>query len=195
VERKIILASASANRRTVMGALGIKFEAIAADIDEKAIRDENLAVRAEKIARAKAEKIMREYPEAIIISGDSFGAADGKVFEKPENLDEARQMLRDESGSQGNLYTAFCYIDQQNKIDYSTTVVTSYKLRKFSEEEIDGYVKKFPVLTWSGALFAGHEFGAGMVNQINGSLNAFVYGFPTELVVEYLKKSGIEVHP
>ena len=39
--------------------LEIKYEIIPADIDEKAIRDEDLTLRAEKIARGKAEEVAK----------------------------------------------------------------------------------------------------------------------------------------
>lgn len=193
--RKIILASGSKNRQDVMKALGVEFEAIPADIDEKLIRDEDFGIRAEKIARAKAEKIRSLYPEAIIIAGDSFGTGNGKVFEKPANKEEARQMLADESGIAGRHFAGFCYMDPEKKIDYSTVVVTEFEIRKLTEQEIEGYVGKFPVLNWCGALFAGHEYGASAIKSVNGSLNAIIYGFPTELVVEYLQRSGVEIRP
>ena len=40
MNRKIILASESANRRTVMDALNVLYEVVPADLDEKAIRDD-----------------------------------------------------------------------------------------------------------------------------------------------------------
>ena len=55
MNQKIILASGSKQRKLIMDALGIEYVVIPADIDEKAIRDEDLKSRAEKIARAKAE--------------------------------------------------------------------------------------------------------------------------------------------
>ena len=62
MNRKIILASESANRRSVLDALNVIYEALPARIDEKTIRDEDLAKRAEKLARAKAEKLAKKYP-------------------------------------------------------------------------------------------------------------------------------------
>ncbi len=176
-----------------MDSLEIQYIAIAANIDEKAIRDMNFSVRAEKIARAKAEKILSDYPEAIIIAGDSFPVNNGIAFEKPATIKEAKEMLKQESGGKATLFSGFCYIDKRNKIDFSTTITVDFTLRVFDEKEIEDYVKKFPVLTWSGALFAGHPYGASMIKEIHGPFSAFVYGFPTDLVIEYLQKSGITI--
>ena len=57
MKQQIILASGSKQRKIMMDALGISYIVIPADIDEKVIRDENLMLRAEKIARAKAEEV------------------------------------------------------------------------------------------------------------------------------------------
>lgn len=69
-----------------MDSLGVSYVVIPADINEKAIRDENLKIRAEKIARAKAEKVANEN-EGVIIAADTFVSCDGKVLEKPRLID------------------------------------------------------------------------------------------------------------
>lgn len=177
-----------------MDSLNIPYEIVPADIDEKAIRDEDLTVRAEKIARAKAENVAQEH-EGIVIAADSFASNNGKVFEKPQSIEEAKQMLRDESGGQGKLYAGLCYLDKENNIDFSTTSVVDFTLRTFSEEEIEALVKKFPVLTWSGALFPGETYCSGMIEKVNGSFTAYIYGLPVDMLIPLLQKSGIKPQP
>lgn len=195
MNRKIILASGSANRRTAMDALNVLYKSIPPEIDEKSISDKDHTRRTEKIARIKAEKILQKYPDAIIIAGDSYAVNNGKAFEKPASIEEAKEMLRQESGGSGKFYAGFCYIDKQNKIDFSTTVVVDFSLRIFSEKEVEKFVEKYPVLTWSGALSPANQYGITMIKSIKGSINAFIYGIPTELVIENLQKSGIEIQP
>lgn len=72
--QRIILASGSLNRKMLMDALNILYEIIPAEIDEKAIRDEDLSVRVEKIARAKAESVAYKH-QGIIIAADSFACS------------------------------------------------------------------------------------------------------------------------
>ncbi|MBU6447463.1 hypothetical protein KGQ24_01305, partial [Patescibacteria group bacterium] len=60
---------------------------------------------------------------------------------------------------------------------------------------MDMYVEKFPVTTWAGAFSPAYPYGQTMVAEINGSPTALTHGFPIELVVEYLRKSGFEIHP
>ena len=53
---KIILASQSPQRKLLMQALGIPFEVMPADIDEKGIIESDQKLRAKLIAKAKAEE-------------------------------------------------------------------------------------------------------------------------------------------
>lgn len=193
--QKIILASGSANRKMLMDALNISYEIIPADIDEKTIRDEDLALRAEKIARAKAESVAKKH-QGIIIAADSFAVHNGKVYEKPKTTEEAKQMLREESeNNNSKLYAGVCYLDKLNNIDYSTCVVVEFSTRKFSEEEIDKVVKKYPVLTWSGGFSPTTTYGLTTVSKVNGSLTGFTHGLPMDILIPLLKKSGIRISP
>jgi len=174
-----------------MDSLGIEYEIHHPNIDEKAIRDEDYTLRAKKIAQAKAAVVFEKFPDAIILAGDSFSVINRNVFEKPADLLEAKDMLLRESGGIGTVYSGFCYIDREQNIDFSTTVEVTYTLRTLSEEEIEKYIADFPVLTWSGALFPGNPQGASMIAEVHGSLNALIYGFPTEVVISCLRQSQV----
>ncbi len=193
--QRIILASSSKQRKILMDALNVPYEIIPADINEKTIRDGNSVVMVEKIARAKAEKVAFEN-DAIVIAADSFAIYKRKVFEKPKTIEEARQMLRDLSDAKDAVdYTGFCYIDRKNKIDYSKGLVINFSFRKLSDEEINGYVKKFPVLTWAGAFSPAYIYGLTILSEIKGSVTGLTHGLPMELLIPLLEKSGVKIKP
>lgn len=192
--QKVILASGSLQRKNLFSALNIPFEAIPADIDEKLIRDSDLKVQAEKIARAKAESVASNN-SGIIIAADTFVVLDKQVLEKPTDLEEAKKMLRMQSGKESIVYTGFCYLDNENKINFSTTSVIGIKMRVLSEQEIDSYVKNFPVKSWSAAFSPAYPYGASLVSEISGSFTGFTHGLPLDLVVPFLRKSGFDVRP
>lgn len=175
-----------------MDALGVPYIVIPADINEKEIRDENLELRAEKIARAKAEKVAEDQ-DGIIISADTFSACDGKVLEKPQSLDEAKEMLRLQADKECILYTGFCYIDKANKIDYSATAITKYVLRKLSDEEINKFVSNNPVTEWAAAFSPAYTYQLGFIKKIEGSLTGSTHGLPVELLIPCFEKSGVKI--
>lgn len=192
--KRVILASQSLSRKELFESLGIPFEVIPANIDEKSIRDQDLSIKAENIAREKAEKIHLA-EEGIIISADTFSFCKGQVFEKPNDLDEAYEMLKFLSGREAKNYTGFCYIDPFSSQNFSTTVVTSYKFRKLYDEEIKKYVKIFPVTQWAAAFALTFPYPLSFISEISGSLTGFSCGLPMELLIPSLKKSGFEPNP
>lgn len=189
---RIILASNSPSRKTLMDSLGISYEIIPADIDEKAIRNNNLRVQAEKIARGKAEFVAQKN-EGVIIAADTFGSVNGKVLEKPKNLEEAKEMLRLQSGKEGIMYTGFCYIDKKNNINFSDAAVIKYTFRDLSEEEITSFSESHPVTQWSAAFAPVDPYQMGFIREIKGSLTGLIYGLPAEFLIPCLEKSGVKL--
>ncbi len=189
--QKIILASGSQQRKILMEALKIPFEVIPSDIDEKNITATSQKERARLIALTKAQEVSKQNPEAIVISGDTFTFFNGKSYEKPENLEQAVQMLREQSNQQGLCYSGCAYLDPKNGIEFSTTVETTFIFRELSENEIKKYVENNPVLTWSAGFCPAYPEGINMVRAVAGSLSAFSHGLPMEVVIPLLEKSGI----
>lgn len=191
MEQKIILASQSKQRKLIMDALGIPYKIITADIDEKLIRDENLKIRAEKIARAKAKAVVKKN-RGIIIAADTFAVCEGKILEKPNNLEEAKEMLRLESNNKITVYTGFCYLDRNNNIDFSDTSISNLILRKMTNDEINNFVENNPVLQWSAAFSPLYLYQTTFIKYFEGSITG-VYGLPTEFLTECFRKSGINI--
>lgn len=192
---KVILASQSKSRKKLLSSLGISFRTMPAKIDEKAIRDTDLKKRAQKIANAKAEKIISIYPKAIVIACDTFSECGKYVLEKPKNTKEARKMLKILSGKKATNYTSFRYIDKENRIDFSKTVKVSYTFRTLYDNEIDEYVKNFPVTEWAAGFALVAPYMNTFISDVKGSLTGLSYGLPTELLIPLLKKSGFEPKP
>ena len=193
--RNIILASQSNARKEIFSSLGIPFTTIPAKIDEKAIRDTDFNIRAQKIADLKAKKVVALYPGDIIISCDTFSECEGKVLEKPRTVSEAKEMLKFLSGKNAINYTAFRYIDNQNDIDFRKTVEIGYTFRTLYPKEIEEYVEKFPVTEWAAGFALVFPYINTFISNVNGSLTGLSYGLPTELLIPLLKRSGFEPSP
>lgn len=192
MKQLIILASGSRQRRLIMDSLGIEYKIIPADIDEKAIRDESLILRAEKIARAKAEGVAK-HNKGIIIAVDTFASCNGEVLEKPKNLKEAKKMLKLERNNEVVVYSGFCYLDEENKINFSKTSVSKLHLRDLGDEEIKFFVKNNPVLQWSAAFSPMYLYQTTFIKYFEGSITG-TFGLPTDLLIDCFKKSGVEIN-
>jgi septum formation protein len=110
---KIVLASESPIRKRALDLLRLPYETCPSRIDEKAIRDDNPARLTEKLAEAKARKVAEQHPNAIIVAGDAVVSKNGKIYEKPRDEPEARQFLRELSGSELQFVTSLAVSTQQ----------------------------------------------------------------------------------
>ena len=192
--QKIILASKSKQRQALLSTIKVPFEIMPAEIDERAIRHEQPSKRAESIARAKAEKVAARH-KGIVIAADTFSEINGRILEKPRDLNEAREMLKLESGNHLKTHTGFCYIDRKNNINFSTAVTADFKFRELSDNEIEEYIKTSPVTTWAAAFSPAYTYAMTMIDTVHGSLTGFTHGLPMEVLIPLLRKSGFEVHP
>ncbi len=109
---RLVLASASASRRALLTGAGLGFEARPAAVDEAELK---LAAQAEGLpagdaalllAAAKAERVARRDPEALVIGCDQLLVCDGQWFDKPADMAGAAAHLQALSGRPHVLETA-----------------------------------------------------------------------------------------
>jgi septum formation protein len=93
--RKIILASASPRRRDLLAAMGLEFEATPSDFYEELDDSRTPEEVAMELGLGKAMVIARQHPDAIVIGSDCIVTINGRQLAKAENIDHARQMLKD----------------------------------------------------------------------------------------------------
>lgn len=188
MQRKIILASQSRQRFNLVKELPLEIDVIPADIDEQAILFENANDKAEKIALAKAEELLKTHPEAVIMAADTFVLCEDKILEKPKTLDEAREMLRFQSGKTLIALTGYAFVDGQNGQRKVGAEAVEVDFRQLSESEIEDYVKTEPVLTWSAAFSPAYDSGMALVKNIRGNFTAFSHGLPIDILVGFLRE-------
>ena len=108
----LILASSSPFRRMLMENAGLHFQAIAADIDERAIeapleRDgAGPDAVALVLAKAKAKEVSDRYAGSLVIGSDQTMSLGSQVFHKPRTMADAENHLRTLSGQTHRLNSA-----------------------------------------------------------------------------------------
>lgn len=92
---KVILGSSSLGRKQILAKAGLKFEVIAPDIDERAIRDGDPRILTQALAGAKAIAIAAKcgVEPAVIITADQVAVYRDEIREKPATKDEAIRWL------------------------------------------------------------------------------------------------------
>lgn len=185
--RKIILASQSKQRFNLLKAsLSLPIEVLPADIDEQAVPFIDQYDKAEKIALAKAQKVAKEVQNEIVIAADTFCYLQGRILEKPKNLDEAREMLNFQSGQEIEVLTGYAFLDTKYNLQKSGCETVLVKMRHLSQAEIEKYITSEPVLTWSAAFSPAYDSGMALIESIDGNLTAFSHGLPINLLMDFL---------
>ena len=185
---RIVLASQSASRRKALDILGLKYEVIPSQFDEKSLRHENPRELTKRLAEAKARVIGEKENDAIVIASDLVVAFHGKIHEKPKDLEEAREMLKGYSGDKLDIVAGIAVYNSKTKKMLSKSEKQTVRFRKLSDYEIDEYMSRYPVLKFSGAFEE-----EGSIRFCKEGRYPFFYGIPMESLIKLLRKAGVQV--
>src|SRR5271157_4741514 len=110
---RVILASGSRSRRSILASLGIKFTVIPSNADERTVKGLDPIDTARKIAQLKARAVASKHA-GVVIAADTFGVLGNMKLQKPTDLADARRMLRQMSGKRVKIVTGVCVIDTRD---------------------------------------------------------------------------------
>jgi septum formation protein len=187
---KVVLASESPFRRRAMDMVGIPYHTRPANIDEKAIRDDDPVQLTRKLAEAKAWKVAEECPDAVIVSGDAVAAKNGKIYEKPLDLEEAAQFLAEFSGNEFQFVTSLAVLHAPRRKMLSAVEISNITFRSLEEREIRQYIQKYSVLNYAGAFES--DAVTKFADRVSGAVNIGT-ALPVSRLVGMLRELGVEV--
>ncbi len=167
---RIVLASQSKSRRTLLEDAGLKPTIIVSNVDEEtdffnAMTPEDMVI-ALAISKAHTVREMIDYP-AIIIGCDSTFDVDGVSFGKPGTPEVAVERAKKISGRTGLLHTRHCIIDTERGIEIADRVTTKVTFTDMTDEEIHDYVASEEPLHVAGG-FTLDGFGSPFIPVIEG---------------------------
>ncbi|MDR0487753.1 MAG: Maf family protein [Treponema sp.] len=187
----IILASGSHKRQEYFKLLGLPFSVLPALIDEKQTKSSDPLKLTSDLAVRKVQKVievMKDRMPRWICGADTVITMDGKIFGKPANREEARQMLVRFSGRQHKVITSMAlYSDREETIDCRSATCT-VNFASITDAEIEWYLN---TNEWQGAAGAYRIQGlAGcLIDQIKGSPST-VAGLPLRDFYVMLRDNG-----
>jgi septum formation protein len=187
----IVLASQSPRRKALLEEMGIPFVQIASHIDEQKREEESPVEFARRAAREKGEDIQERLLEKgespFIVSADTIVVLNDRVFFKPRDKEEAREMTRQLSGRTHQVITGWA-IAKTGHPTYISHTVTDVTFHALTDAEIDLYVQTGEGLDKAGA-YGVQGIGTFLVERIDG--NYFnVVGLPVSHVVRALLELG-----
>jgi septum formation protein len=190
-KRKIILASASPQRKELLEKIGLKFQVDPSNFPENLRQDLPPEGVVKFISIGKASTVAVKYPDAIIIAADTIGVLKDRIIGKPHTSEEASKMLQSMSGKIHRVITGLTLIDTSSGKMLTRTVETKVRFKKLSPAEIQFYVQSGEPQDKAGG-YAIQGMGALIVEKISGDYYNVV-GLPLSTLADCLKEFGVYV--
>ncbi len=189
----IVLASQSASRKAMLDAAGVAYEALAADVDEGAIKRELIGIPGGEVAlilaEAKALAVSAMMPGRLVLGGDSLVEVCGRSFDKPASREEAAAHLRFFSGQTMLLHSA-AVLMRDGMAVWRHTETATLKVRRLSDSFIDSYLdREWPAVSGCVGVFRIEALGVQLFETIEGSHFA-VLGMPLLALLGALRAQG-----
>ena len=186
--RPITLASSSPRRKSFLKNFGLQFTSFPPDIKEVRKSGENPIEYVRRMAMEKAEVTQGNFPESLILSGDTDVVLDGVVLGKPNDPEDALFLLEQLSGRDHLVHSGFCLMDSKNNWTYIEDVTTRVWMRSLPTNWLEWYVSTGEPLDKAGA-YSIQGMGTLLVERIEGSYNNVV-GYPIEIIMDVLVREG-----
>lgn len=189
----IVLASSSPSRLSILRSAGVEPLVCPADVDEDALLDSLVerspADKVAALAQAKAEAIAGDYPDDVVIGGDSMLLLDGVLQGKPHTVDKTIERWKQQRGKTAELITGHCVITPRGRyVETSTTTVT---FAHADDADIEAYARTGEPLQCAGA-FTLEAIGGWFIDSITGDPSS-VIGLSLPVVRRALYAAGYNV--
>lgn len=180
---KYILASASPRRKELLSMCIKEFKVCPSNIPEIVPKELDIEKHSEFLARLKAEDIAKLYPDDIIIGADTSVIYRDKILGKPNDREDAKQMLKMLSGNTHKVITGCAVV--KNGVCNSFSVTTEVEFFKLNDSEIENYLNTNEPYDKAGS-YGIQGLGGLFVKAIKGDYFNVV-GLPIAHLKRYLE--------
>lgn len=193
---RLILASKSAARRSMLQNAGVAFEARAADVDEAAIKavstDLDPIALAVRLAQAKALAVSSDDPDAWVLGSDQTLAFDGGLVSKAVSMAAARDRLKAMRGKTHTLHSGAA-LATRGEIVWSGADTARMRMRDFSDAFLNAYLaaEGEALLSCVGS-YRLEGLGSQLFEAVEGDFFT-VLGLPLWPVLAELRRAGVIV--
>ena len=193
VSGRVVLASSSTARASLLRAAGVGFSIEPAGVDEAAIKreaqcgGESAIGVAVILATEKARAVSERDPDSLVIGADQLLASGAVWFDKPRDLGEAREQLLGLRGRTHVLATAVC-VAQNGVPVWRATSTPELTMRRFSEKFLDEYLAaEGEALLGSVGAYRLESRGVQLFSRIRGDYFA-ILGLPLLELLGFLRE-------
>lgn len=189
---KIILASSSSYRKSLLEPLIPNLECISPHIDESQKTNETPSEYVCRLALEKAKSVAQLHDSALVIGSDQCGKLNQQIITKPNNPDEAFDQLSRASGNSVKFYTGLCLFNSAKSTHQLICDTYEVKFRTLTKHQIHTYLEKDQPYDCAGS-FKSEGLGITLFEGLHGNDPNTLIGLPLIELVSMLKKEGIDL--
>ena len=189
---KIILASKSKVRKEILDKNNIRNQVEPSNVDEGVVKESLIKEKAapdvisKNLAELKANKVSLKQIDQIVLGADSVIDLEGELISKPENREEALDILKKLNGKKHYLVSSVC-ISKNGSMIWNYTEKAALTMRKFSDEDLKKYLSKITdEALYSYNVYQVEGEGRNLFSKIEGDKDT-IMGLPIQKIKEYLK--------
>ena len=194
MERKLLLASASARRSEILRQMGLTFMVMPSEASEAVagmapweLVEHNALLK----ARDVNAKITRTEKGSLIIAADTVVVKDNCILGKPADEEDAFRMLRFLSGNRHSVFTAIAVCETGTDAVVSKVSETAVCFKNLSDDEIKNYIASGEPRDKAGA-YGIQGLGAVLVDKIDGDYGTVV-GMSPAVLSGLLSTFGVDI--
>lgn len=190
---KLILASNSPRRKKILTDLGLKFEVIPSNYDEKLPDDIFSYEKIEDLATQKCLDVVRRVDkDSVVLAADTVVVLHNKILGKPHSKEEAFEMLKELSGATHSVVTSTCAINTKTNRAALLSTTSYVRFNELTDYMIHYYVDTYNPLDKAGS-YGIQELPPNFVDKYEGSFENIV-GLAPEAVKAVLEQVGYPIN-
>nr|WP_194842701.1 nucleoside triphosphate pyrophosphatase [Endozoicomonas sp. OPT23] len=188
---KLLLASSSSYRRSLLERLGLEFQSQSPDIDESPIPNESPKDLVKRLSLGKAKALASDYPDHLIIASDQVAQFGQKILGKPHTVEKAIGQLSSFNGQSVTFHTGLCLLNTRTGNYQLDTVPFTVHFRELSEQQIRFYINEERPLDCAGS-FMCEGLGITLFKKMEGDDPNSLIGLPLIRLTEMLNNEGVD---
>jgi septum formation protein len=190
---KIILASKSGVRKTILDKYNIENEVIISNVDEDEIKESLLAEGADpleiskNLAEIKSIQVSKKNPDRLVLGADSVISLNNELINKPNSREEALEILKKLNNSKHYLISSVC-ISKNGSMIWNHSDSSELKMKDLKEAELIEYLSKIETKTLlSYGVYQIEADGLKLFEYIKGDQNS-IMGLPIKDIINYINQ-------
>ncbi len=189
---KIVLASTSPFRKTILEKLDLPFETLSPQTDETRLDNEPTEKLVQRLALAKAQAVADLCKDALIIGSDQVAVIDDEILGKPGTHEKAVKQLQRASGKTVRFFTGLCLLNTTTGKYQLEVVPFDVIFRTLTATQIENYLKKEKPYNCAGS-FKSEALGICLFEKLQGDDPNTLMGLPLIRLVRMLEQEGVAI--